>query len=60
MPLRSDHVIERIVLGMDIWPILALFGVVVLVIATFISHTLVSPLLSISTMFTWPDMSMLD
>lgn len=37
----SDHVIERVVLGLDIWPILALFSVIVLIIATFISHTYV-------------------
>ncbi|CEQ41668.1 SPOSA6832_03395 [Sporobolomyces salmonicolor] len=41
-----DRVIERIVLGLDIWPILALFSLVVLVIATFISHTYVRLLLS--------------
>ncbi|GAA6061062.1 hypothetical protein JCM10212_000105 [Sporobolomyces blumeae] len=39
-----DRLIERIVMGLDIWPILALFGVVVLVIATFISHTIAAVL----------------
>ncbi|GAA5932179.1 Pho91p [Sporobolomyces koalae] len=39
-----DHVIERVVLGLDIWPILALFGVIVLIIATFISHTIAAVL----------------
>ncbi|GAA5954427.1 hypothetical protein JCM21900_006807 [Sporobolomyces salmonicolor] len=39
-----DRVIERIVLGLDIWPILALFSLVVLVIATFISHTIAAVL----------------
>lgn len=39
--LPSDGVIQQVVLGMDIWPILALFSVIVLVIGTFISHTCV-------------------
>ncbi|GAA5909413.1 Pho91p [Sporobolomyces salmoneus] len=39
-----DRVIERVVLGLDIWPILALFSVIVLVIATFISHTIAAVL----------------
>lgn len=34
-----DSVIQELVLGLDIWPILAIFSVVVLVIATLISHT---------------------
>ncbi|GAA5961781.1 hypothetical protein JCM3765_004069 [Sporobolomyces pararoseus] len=39
-----DHVIERVVLGLDIWPILALFSIIVLIIATFISHTIAAVL----------------
>ncbi|KAM0750269.1 SPX-domain-containing protein [Meredithblackwellia eburnea MCA 4105] len=39
-----DRVIEHVVLGLDIWPILALFSIVVLVIATLISHTIASVL----------------
>lgn len=34
-----DAVVERLVLGLDVWPILALFAAIVLVIATVISHT---------------------
>lgn len=34
--------IQQVVLGLDIWPILALFSAIVLVIATLISHTYVS------------------
>lgn len=30
---------QSAVLGLDIWPILALFSIIVLVIATLISHT---------------------
>lgn len=41
---RSDAVIQDVVLGMDIWPILALFSVIVLVIGTFISHTIAAVL----------------
>lgn len=37
-----DHFVEGAVVGLDIWPILALFSIVVLVIATLISHTCVS------------------
>ncbi|GAA5896517.1 hypothetical protein JCM8208_004221 [Rhodotorula glutinis] len=39
-----DAVIQDVVLGMDIWPILALFSVIVLVIGTFISHTIAAVL----------------
>ncbi|GAA6022391.1 hypothetical protein JCM10207_004751 [Rhodosporidiobolus poonsookiae] len=39
-----DAVIENVVLGLDIWPILALFSVIILVIATFISHTIAAVL----------------
>ena len=39
-----DRVIQHAVLGLDIWPILALFSVVVLLIATLISHTIASVL----------------
>ncbi|GAA6023180.1 hypothetical protein JCM8202_001015 [Rhodotorula sphaerocarpa] len=39
-----DAVIQRVVLGLDIWPILALFSVLVLVIGTFISHTIAAVL----------------
>ncbi|TNY22839.1 SPX domain-containing protein [Rhodotorula diobovata] len=39
-----DGVIQQVVLGMDIWPILALFSVIVLVIGTFISHTIAAVL----------------
>ncbi|GAA6050403.1 hypothetical protein JCM3770_004020 [Rhodotorula araucariae] len=39
-----DHEIQQIVFGMDIWPILALFSVIVLVIGTFISHTIAAVL----------------
>ncbi|GAA5910816.1 hypothetical protein JCM6882_003435 [Rhodosporidiobolus microsporus] len=39
-----DAIIEHIVLGLDIWPILALFAGLVLVIATFISHTIAAVL----------------
>ncbi|GAA6036484.1 hypothetical protein JCM8097_003529 [Rhodosporidiobolus ruineniae] len=39
-----DRIIERLVLGLDLWPILACFSVVVLVIATFISHTIAAVL----------------
>ncbi|ORY69413.1 SPX domain-domain-containing protein [Leucosporidium creatinivorum] len=39
-----DSVIQDLVLGLDIWPILAIFSVVVLVIATLISHTIASVL----------------
>ncbi|KAK4050233.1 low-affinity phosphate transporter [Microbotryomycetes sp. JL201] len=39
-----DHVIQGLVLGLDIWPILAIFSVVVLIIATLISHTIASVL----------------
>ncbi|KAI5476710.1 phosphate transporter [Pseudohyphozyma bogoriensis] len=39
-----DRVIQHVVLGLDIWPILVLFSAVVLVIATLISHTIASVL----------------
>ncbi|KAK4049903.1 low-affinity phosphate transporter [Microbotryomycetes sp. JL221] len=39
-----DHVIQNLVLGLDIWPILAIFSIVVLIIATLISHTIASVL----------------
>ncbi|KWU45074.1 SPX-domain-containing protein [Rhodotorula sp. JG-1b] len=39
-----DALIQRVVLGLDIWPILALFSVLVLVIGTFISHTIAAVL----------------
>ncbi|KAM0786287.1 hypothetical protein ACM66B_001766 [Microbotryomycetes sp. NB124-2] len=39
-----DRVIQKLVLGLDIWPILAIFSVVVLIIATLISHTIASVL----------------
>ncbi|SCZ87939.1 BZ3500_MvSof-1268-A1-R1_Chr2-3g05407 [Microbotryum saponariae] len=39
-----DQVVEDLVLGLDIWPILALFSVIVLVIATLISHTIAAVL----------------
>ncbi|GAA5826045.1 hypothetical protein JCM11251_000105 [Rhodosporidiobolus azoricus] len=39
-----DGVIEKIVLGWDVWPILALFAGIVLVVATFISHTIAAVL----------------
>lgn len=41
-----DAIIQQGVLGLDIWPILALFSVIVLVIATLISHTSVLPSIS--------------
>ncbi|BGP42446.1 low-affinity phosphate transporter [Rhodotorula kratochvilovae] len=41
---QIDHEIQQIVYGMDIWPILALFSVIVLVIGTFISHTIAAVL----------------
>lgn len=44
--LNRDRVIQGVVLGLDIWPILALFSIIVLVIATLISHTFVVPLSS--------------
>ncbi|GAA6054153.1 hypothetical protein NBRC10513_006151 [Rhodotorula toruloides] len=40
-----DSVIQQAVLGMDVWPILALFGMLVLVLATFISHTIAAVLI---------------
>ncbi|KAK4700099.1 phosphate transporter, partial [Phenoliferia sp. Uapishka_3] len=40
-----DHFVEGAVVGLDIWPILALFSIVVLVIATLISHTIAAVLL---------------
>ncbi|GAA5863231.1 hypothetical protein JCM8547_002871 [Rhodosporidiobolus lusitaniae] len=39
-----DTVIEHAVLGLDVWPILCFFSVIVLVIATFISHTIAAVL----------------
>ncbi|SCV74838.1 BQ2448_7867 [Microbotryum intermedium] len=39
-----DQIVEDLVLGLDIWPILALFSVIVLVIATLISHTIAAVL----------------
>ncbi|GAA5988953.1 hypothetical protein JCM10908_006244 [Rhodotorula pacifica] len=39
-----DAVIQHVVLGLYIWPILALFSVIVLVIGTFISHTIAAVL----------------
>ncbi|GAA5862441.1 hypothetical protein JCM3774_002518 [Rhodotorula dairenensis] len=39
-----DAFIQQVVLGLDIWPILALFSVLVLVIGTFISHTIAAVL----------------
>ena len=42
--MRRDRVIQKAVLGLDIWPILAIFSCIVLVIATLISHTSVFPL----------------
>ncbi|GJN93376.1 hypothetical protein Rhopal_006430-T1 [Rhodotorula paludigena] len=39
-----DNIIEQVVLGLDIWPILALFSCIVLVIGTFISHTIAAVL----------------
>ncbi|KDE06348.1 hypothetical protein MVLG_03258 [Microbotryum lychnidis-dioicae p1A1 Lamole] len=39
-----DQIVEDAVLGLDIWPILALFSVIVLVIATLISHTIAAVL----------------
>ncbi|GAA5975622.1 hypothetical protein JCM11641_003548 [Rhodosporidiobolus odoratus] len=39
-----DAVIEKLVLGWDLWPVLALFSAVVLVIGTFISHTIAAVL----------------
>lgn len=40
-----DDAIEHAVQGLNIWPILAVFAAVALVIATFISHTVASVLL---------------
>ncbi|BGP13434.1 hypothetical protein JCM10213_008594 [Rhodosporidiobolus nylandii] len=39
-----DGVIEHLVMGWDLWPILALFSMISLVIATFISHTVAAVL----------------
>jgi hypothetical protein len=41
----SDTVIQDVVLGLDLWPILALFSVLTLIIATFVSHTVAAVLI---------------
>lgn len=42
---HSDDVIEQVVRDLDIWPILAFFSALCLVIATCISHTIASVLI---------------
>lgn len=41
-----DTVIEHSVHGMDVWPILAIFSVLALIVATFVSHSIASVLVA--------------
>jgi phosphate transporter len=40
-----DVLIERVLKGLSLWPITIIFGFLVLIISTFISHTVASVLL---------------
>lgn len=44
--LDSDALIEEAVKGLDVWPILAIFSVLALVVATFVSHSIASVLIA--------------
>lgn len=42
----SDVVLERAVKGLDVWPILAIFSILALIVATFVSHSIASVLVA--------------
>lgn len=39
-------VLERAVKGLNVWPILAIFGILALVVATFVSHSIATVLIA--------------
>ena len=41
-----DTVIEQAVKGLDVWPILAIFSLLALIVATFVSHSIASVLVA--------------
>lgn len=43
---HRDSVLEEAVKGLDVWPILAIFSIMALVVATFVSHSIASVLIA--------------
>jgi phosphate transporter len=44
--LSSDSLLETAIEGLDVWPILAIFSVMSLIVATFVSHSIAAVLIA--------------